>query len=142
LPARIISKDIQRPFFLTPTKPKFLELWGPRVGDDAARIKYQSAQCQWWASLSSIVWFTSLAVGGGLHVRALVIVGAVTLCACAVLIGLSLARLHEAKTVAGRCLWMTLRGWPPLEADAYETWCCRHKLTPYAANARDAYGTA
>ena len=130
---------------LTPTRAKFMELWGARVGDDAARVKLRSVRYQAWAALSMFVWCPCLVAGLRLHLIPLLVVGGAALCANAVLLVLMVAKRQEAMTVAGRCLGMTIRWvgptcWPPLSQQAYETWCRRNGLTPYAANTRKDNG--
>jgi hypothetical protein len=120
------------------SKTEYVRFWGPRIGDDAARLLFHAFWLRLSAVLSGWVWFPCLVIGRGHHVLALSVVGAIAMFACAVLLVLFPIWRHWGKAVAGRCLGRTIGvgkiPLPPGSRQGYEAWCNRYAVTPYAAN--------
>ena len=117
---------------------KFEAFWAPRIGPEAARLRWDQARLLALAGVLNIVWFASIGVGVRLDLPVLTGVGGGVALAAAACLALAVGRLRAANRAASRRLGIKL-GFraiapPPRSADRYEAWCRKHGIRPYTAD--------
>lgn len=124
------------------TREKFVDFWAPRIGDEAAGLRWRSAVLNLWAYLLNLVWIPCVIAGAKIPLVPLLAVGLLTAIAAVTLLVFGSLQLRAANKAAGRVLGLKL-GFghispPPRTRDRYEQWCRQHGVTPYAAGSSDA----
>lgn len=117
---------------------KFLELWAPKVGEEAARKRWRSNVLLLRAYLLNLVWIPLVIVGVKLPSTALLVLGILVAAAEAALVAMSSLELRAANRMTSALLGIKL-GFghvspPPRQRRHYEEWCRQHGVAPYAAN--------
>ena len=118
--------------------PKFESFWAPRIGRDAARLRWDQARLLLLAGLLYFVWFPSIGVGVRLGIPVLTGLGGGVVVVAAICLALAVGRLRAANRAASRTLGIHL-GFravapPPRSTGRYEAWCRKHGIRPYSAD--------
>lgn len=121
---------------------KFLSVWEPRIGNEAARLRWRGSVLLLRGYALNFIWIPCVIAGAKIPSTALVVVGVIAGCTEAGHLVLGSLKLRAANKVAGRLLGIKL-GFrhvnpPPRSRERYEEWCRRRGVTPYAAGPADA----
>jgi hypothetical protein len=118
-------------------KAKFVRFWGPRIGDEAAAMRWSWANTLRLAYLLNFVSIPCLFLGVRAHITFLVVTGVAIYVGEGALLVLGALRLKASNTVASNALGIRIglgaTPGPPRPAAAYERWCKKYDITPYAA---------
>ncbi len=121
---------------------EFVELWEPRVGRDAALLRWASARLLLMGWLLNFIWIPLIIAGAKASVPSLTWIGAVVACVeagCIVLAGLKLRAANRLTShMLGLKVGFRATNPPPRTADRYEAWCRKHGVVPYGAASRHA----
>jgi hypothetical protein len=120
------------------SKAKFVGFWGPRLGDEAAAMRWSWANTLRLAYLLNFVSIPCFFVGVRAHIALLVIAGVAIYTGQGALLVLGGIRLKASNRAASNALGTRIgfgaTPGPPRPAAAYESWCVKYNITPYAAN--------
>ena len=115
----------------------FVGQWAPKIGDEAARLRWRGTVLLLRSYLLNFVWIPCVIAGAKIPSTPVLIVGVVVAVTAGVHIVLGGAKLRAANRVPGRLLGLRLGfghvASPPRERNHYEDWCRRNGITPYAA---------
>jgi hypothetical protein len=121
----------------SPSKVRFVSFWGPRLGDEAAALRWSWAIRLNWAYGLNLASPPCIFVGAWAHVPALIPIGVVIYLAQGALIVLAATRLRASNRAASSALGVRIgRGGitgPPRSDAGYEAWCRKHGLRPDSA---------
>lgn len=113
--------------------------WAPKIGEEAARIRWRSSLLLLIAYLSNLVWIPLVIAGLKVHSAAPVAVGIAVAVGGAVLIVVSSLKLRVANKLTSELLGLRVGlghvAPPPREREHYEAWCRKYGVTPFAAGA-------
>ena len=119
-------------------KVKFLAFWSPRIGGEAASLRWRWANSLNLAQVLLLVSLPCTCVGGWAHVPILVPIGIAIYLGQGAILVLASLRLKASNAAASRALGFKIGigavPGPPRPKDAYERWCEKHGVTPYSAN--------
>jgi hypothetical protein len=120
------------------SKAKFVGFWGPRIGDEAAAMRWSWANTLRLAYLLNFVSIPCFFVGVWAFATFLVVLGVAIYLGQGALLVLGAVRLKASNRIARDALGMRIglgaTPGPPRPDAAYERWCKKHNITPYAAN--------
>ena len=117
---------------------KFVGFWAPRIGDEAARLKWKATRLLLAVYLLNFVWIPCVIAGIRANIPALTVVGALVACVQATGVVLTAYRIRAVNRATSRMLGLRVGAGtgvapPPRGADAYEAWCRKHGVVPYEA---------
>jgi hypothetical protein len=121
----------------SPSRVRFLAFWGPRLGDEAAVLRWSWAIRLNWAYGLNFVSLPCIFAGAWAHVPALILIGVVIYLAQGALIVLAAIRLRASNRAASSALGVRIGhggiAGPPRSDAGYEAWCRKHGLRPNSA---------
>jgi hypothetical protein len=121
-------------------KQQFMESRAPKLGDEAAEFSWKMRRIRILAILPIAVMWVGLSVGGSAWPYFLLAM-VVMWVPLVVLFCVYLWRMNQA---ASKALGITIDSKaehsPPSKSPAYEEWCTKNGLTPYAASERFGRG--
>ncbi|HZC52337.1 MAG TPA: hypothetical protein VE441_07560 [Mycobacterium sp.] len=115
----------------------FVRQWGPKIGTDAARLKWSGTQLLGRGYFLNFAWIPSVIAGAKLAWPVLLSLGILLGLASAAHCVLAGLKFRDANRMASQELGLRL-GFghvapPPREPDHYQAWCRRYGVTPYTA---------
>ncbi len=120
------------------SRQKYLDLWSPRLGRQAAQLRLQGVNAQSYAFGLYVVMIACGLAGVRAHIRLLdgVAIGAwVAECVVTIWMVRCYRASHKAASAAlGLRIGMFKRNGPPRDTEAYKRWCEKHGLPPFAAD--------
>ncbi len=118
----------------------FVDQWAPKLGEEAARLRWRGTRLLGRSYLLNFVWIPCVIAGAKIPFLPLMIAGILTAVTAGLLIVAGSVKMHQANRVAGQLLGLKIGAGhimaPPREDRNYQKWCVRYGVTPYAAQER------